>query len=110
MHAKAAVEQTRSVAASGDANSAVDGGNDREKLKAWLLSLDGNKGTMSRYLDNLLSEFGDLTQLEAAVLPDQGGSVLQQVDAIVFETLNMTTLGHKLLLAKGIVALAGKTA
>lgn len=76
-------------------------------MEEWIKSLDGGRGAMVRYLEPLRREFGDLNALAATVLPKQtGGSVVGWIDASLWDALGVTALGHKLTLAKGIVALS----
>ena len=84
---------------------------DAEELEAWLLSLDLGKGTMIRYKQALLEQFDDMYQLSATVVFAEAasGSLINRVDPCVFEILgNDIPLGHKFLLAKGLVALSEK--
>ena len=75
-------------------------------LEAWLRELDAGRDTLLQFLEPLKREFGDLAQLAASVLPDPAGaSVVDNIDPLVFEVLGARSLGHKLLLAKGICKL-----
>lgn len=62
-----------------------------------------------RYLPALRREFAGLQELAGALVssPGEGKSVLSCIEPTVFQTLGIESLGHRLLLAKGIVALAG---
>lgn len=86
---------------SGPPPSACDGTSDME---AWLRGLDGGKGGLLRYLDAMQREFDDFEQLTGVVL-DRSASLLKAVDPVVFEALGVAPLGHKLLLARGILAI-----
>lgn len=64
---------------------------------------------MIRYLKPLQDEFGDLPSLTATVLPNPvSSSVVGQIDPALWDALGVDALGHRLLLAKGIVALSKK--
>ena len=58
------------------------------------------------YVEPLRREFGDLTTLAELVLttPVSPG-VVGQIEPSVWAAIGVTGLGHKLMLAKGIVAL-----
>lgn len=78
------------------------------ELEAWLRELDAGLNALLHFMEPLQREFGDLTQLAASVLPNPAGaSVVDNVDPFVFEVLGARSLGHKLVLAKGICKLAG---
>lgn len=71
------------------------------------MGLDGGRGAMSRYLQPLQDEFGDLSSLTATVLPKPvSSSVVGQIDPSLWEALGVEALGHRLLLAKGILKLS----
>jgi len=77
------------------------------ELERWVMDLDSGRGVFRRYLEPLQREFGELTALAASVLPKPvGNSVVGFIDASVWPALGVEALGHKLTLAKGIVALA----
>lgn len=89
-----------------DEQPAGRGGGEEAQLVAWLRSLDGGKGGLEKYLGPLQREFGSLTSLPACVLPGTtGGSVVSRIDRSFWEALGVQSLGHRLLLAKGILAL-----
>eukprot|EP00928_Gymnodinium_smaydae_P070812 TRINITY_DN5457_c0_g1_i1.p1 TRINITY_DN5457_c0_g1~~TRINITY_DN5457_c0_g1_i1.p1 ORF type:complete len:480 (-),score=61.15 TRINITY_DN5457_c0_g1_i1:172-1611(-) len=74
-----------------------------EEMKTWLLSLDRGHGALVQYLDRLQQEFTDLQELVDTVLVEvDAPSVVKCVDPIVFDALEVRSLGHKLLLARGI--------
>lgn len=76
-------------------------------MENWLLSLDQGEGKLMQYLGALQRDFGSLAEVAAAAIPDAtGNSVLNSVDPLIFEALGVQSLGHKLLVAKGVVALA----
>jgi len=80
-----------------------------QELEDWLYGLDGGNGTLMRYLEPLKQEFGNLFTVAACRVPKplkSASSVIGCVDTMFFEALGVTSLGHRLLLAKGIVALA----
>lgn len=73
----------------------------------WLSSLDSGRGTMMQYLQPLQQHFSDVSELTAVLLPaEEGGSLLTRIDPRLFELLGISQLGHRLLLAKGILALS----
>lgn len=77
------------------------------ELEAWLVGLDGGRGALSRYLPALSAEFGDLSSLTATVLPTPvSSSVVGRIDPSLWQALGVEALGHRLLLAKGIIALS----
>jgi len=79
---------------------------DIDEMAEWLTSLDGGRGNMLRYLEPLRHEFGSVKALSATLLPDpSGNSVVGWVDPSLWEALGVEALGHKMLLAKGVVAL-----
>jgi len=77
-----------------------------EELSKWLFSLDSG-GALQRYLPALHREFASLEELGAAMIASAEGSasVLQCIEPSVFEILGVESLGHRLMLAKGIVSL-----
>lgn len=78
-----------------------------QSLEEWVRGLDGGRGAMLKYFPAIESEFGDFSALAATVLPQQkGGSVVGWIDACLWDALGVEALGHKLTLAKGIVALS----
>jgi len=80
-----------------------------DKFEAWLTGLDGGRGALQRYLPSLQREFPELADLKQALMPKpQGTSVVGRIDPSLWEALGVEALGHRLLLAKGIVALASK--
>lgn len=74
-------------------------------VEQWLRNLDNGRGGMLRYLEALQREFGSLAQIAAARLSTNGNSVLENVDPMIFQALGVESLGHRLLIAKGVVAL-----
>lgn len=85
----------------------ADSVGDEEELEEWLVGLDGGRGVMLQYLEPLRQEFGSLDQVAAAFIADSptSGSVVNCVDPLLFEALGVVSLGHKLMLAKGVQAL-----
>eukprot|EP00927_Polykrikos_kofoidii_P022489 TRINITY_DN20965_c0_g1_i1.p1 TRINITY_DN20965_c0_g1~~TRINITY_DN20965_c0_g1_i1.p1 ORF type:complete len:654 (-),score=91.23 TRINITY_DN20965_c0_g1_i1:93-1994(-) len=82
-----------------------------ENMKAWLLSLDCGRGVLLRYLSMLRQEFGTLGALTEALLPQPANqSVVGRIDPLLWEALDVSALGHRLLLARGIVALSEQDA
>ena len=77
------------------------------EFEEWLLGLDGGRGVMLQYLEPLQREFENLFQLAASVTAAPAGlSVTAAVDPLVYEVLGIRLTGHKLLLAKGLIAVA----
>lgn len=73
----------------------------------WLKSLDGGRGSLLRYFEVLRDEFEcDFAQLAAARLekPVSPGA-LGHLEPSFFEALGVEQVGHRLLLARGILAL-----
>lgn len=63
---------------------------------------------MLHFLGPLESEFGDLEQVAAAYVPGhEGEGQIKMVDPVLFQVLGVTALGHRLMLAKGVVKLNG---
>lgn len=80
-----------------------------DDLAAWLNDLDQGKGALMQYLAALQSEFGSLAQVAAAANPAPASdSVLEAVDPLIFEAMCVQKIGHKLLIAKGVLALASR--
>ena len=82
-------------------------GGTSEEFETWLAGLDGGRGGLQRYLEPLRKEFaniGDLTQTILAKPKDS--SFVGKIDSSLWEALGVEALGHRLLFAKGIVALA----
>lgn len=74
---------------------------------AWLKGLDGGRGSLLRYFPVMRDEFDcDFAQLAAARLekPLSPGA-LGHLEPSFFEALGVTSAGHRLLLAKGILGL-----
>lgn len=101
---RTAVASTRGgVWGSPDRGSKRDG----RDIETWLVGLDQGRGAMLRYLPALRREFGELPALAATVLPKPtSSSVVGCIDPSLWEALGVDALGHRLLLAKGIVALS----
>lgn len=78
------------------------------EIAGWLDTLDPGGG-LRRYLPALRREFSSLAELSQAVMGPYvpGESVLVCVEPSLFEVLRVESMGHKLTLAKGMVALAG---
>lgn len=73
----------------------------------WLESLDGGRGTLLQYFGAIKTEFdADFTQISAARLPEpMSAGTLGSIEPTFFEALGVRQVGHKLLLARGIMAL-----
>eukprot|EP00927_Polykrikos_kofoidii_P057640 TRINITY_DN5179_c0_g1_i2.p1 TRINITY_DN5179_c0_g1~~TRINITY_DN5179_c0_g1_i2.p1 ORF type:complete len:1063 (+),score=265.08 TRINITY_DN5179_c0_g1_i2:46-3234(+) len=78
-----------------------------EKVWDWLNGLDNGRGALLQYFDVLRNEFdADFSQIGAARLPSPTSSgILQALDPSFFEVVGVASTGHRLLLAKGILAL-----
>lgn len=99
---------TKSVPTSGDKGA---GKSDPKYLElgGWLRSLDGGKGQLLKYLPAFEREFTNLDQLlkaGTAAAEEVGKTALQCVAPEIFEAVGMQLLGHRLLVAKGLVALS----
>merc|ERR1712083_894571 len=80
-----------------------------DAVEAWLRGLDDGRGEMLRYAEPIKQEFESLDTHCAAVLPEgSANSVLGRVDAAVWPVIGATKMGHKLLLAKGLVKLVAE--
>lgn len=73
----------------------------------WLEGLDGGRGSLLQYFGTIKSEFdADFTQIAAARLDTPSGpGALGSIEPSFFEALGVTKAGHKMLFAKGILAL-----
>lgn len=80
----------------------------REEMRSWLSSLDGGRGAMLQYLENLEREFSSLGQLSMMTIASSMGSVVGRIDPAVYTALGIDAVGHRLLLAKGVLALSGQ--
>lgn len=74
--------------------------------REWVAGLDAN-GSMMRYLPAMEREFSSITEVRQAMVcrPSGNRSVLSCIEPSVFQSLGVESLGHRLLLAKGIIAL-----
>jgi len=90
----------------GDAAGGGSCRSSHKELIEWLRNLDGGRGAMLRYQEQLQREFDDLEAVAAALLPKPvSSSVVGCVDPSLWQVLGIEALGHRLLFAKGIVAL-----
>lgn len=82
---------------------------DQRALEQWLLGLDGGRGSLMKFIDPLQREFGSLKEVAAAYCAEEedSTSIVNCVDPVLFEALGVTSLGHKLMFAKGVTKLAG---
>ena len=73
----------------------------------WLLSLDNGSGALVEYLPDIVHEYGgDLNKVAATrKLNHTARSIIDCVDDSFWEAINVRTLGHKCLLARGILKL-----
>eukprot|EP00747_Dinoflagellata_sp_TGD_P180767 gnl/TRDRNA2_/TRDRNA2_33794_c0_seq1.p1 gnl/TRDRNA2_/TRDRNA2_33794_c0~~gnl/TRDRNA2_/TRDRNA2_33794_c0_seq1.p1 ORF type:complete len:715 (+),score=92.32 gnl/TRDRNA2_/TRDRNA2_33794_c0_seq1:35-2146(+) len=81
---------------------------DKEKvLWEWLSSLDRGVGALLQYFEVIRQEFeADFTQIAAARLPEPiSPGTIGSIDPTFFEVVGVKPLGHRLLLAKGILEL-----
>jgi len=78
-----------------------------ERMCEWLTNLDGGRGSMLQYLDAIKSEFdADFAQIRAARLTQPiAPGALGSIEPSFFEVLGVKPVGHRLLFAKGIMAL-----
>ncbi|CAE8602575.1 unnamed protein product [Polarella glacialis] len=84
-------------------------GEELDELRDWLLSLDSGRGALEKYLEPLIREFGNLSALPACLLPaSSGGSIVSRIDPSLWAACQIQALGHRLLLSRAIVALAGE--
>jgi len=85
-----------------------EGRGEREaKFREWLINLDDGVGAMLQYEEVLIAEFdADLTQLAAVKRDaDAAEGLLGFVDPIFWEIVCMRKLGHRMLIARGIMKL-----
>jgi len=78
-----------------------------QQVYDWLKRLDGGRGCLLQYFSCLRDEFdSDFAQIAAAKLqsPINPGT-LGSIDPAFFEAAGVKQTGHRLLLAKGILAL-----
>ena len=73
----------------------------------WLLSLDNGSGALVQYLADIVNAYGgDLEKIAATRKQNlTTDSILDRVDDSFWKAINVRTLGHKYLLARGIVNL-----
>lgn len=94
------------LGARGHSRSGKDDG-----LPVWLEGLDGGRGVMLQYLDAVRREFGDISHVSKALLENPvSSSVVGCLAPGLYEKLGIKALGHRLLLVKGVLALAGRSA
>ncbi|CAJ1348196.1 unnamed protein product [Effrenium voratum] len=75
------------------------------QMRHWLESLD-SKGSLLQYLPKLKEEFdADLGQLTSVRLANAEGGVLSSIDSTFWQAIGVVRMGHRLLLAKAILAL-----
>jgi len=85
----------------------VPEGPQEETLYNWLEGLDNKRGALLQYFDVMRREFdADFSQILAVKLETPTGpGVLDAIDPMFWEVVQAKSMGHKLLLAKGIYAL-----
>lgn len=90
----------------------ADATGDQRALEQWLLDLDGGRGSLMQFIEPLQREFGSLKEVAAAYCADgteeESASIVSCVDPVLFEALGVTSLGHKLMFAKGVTKLAAQ--
>eukprot|EP00439_Symbiodinium_sp_Y106_P082701 s2_g22.t1 len=76
------------------------------EVREWLRGLDSGKGALVIYTKAITEEFGGVQALAACILPEHPkGSVIGRIEQSLWEALDVKSLGHRLLLAKGILKL-----
>ncbi|CAK9054717.1 unnamed protein product [Durusdinium trenchii] len=73
-------------------------------FREWLLSLDNRRGNLLQYFDALKREFEcDFRLLKSAIITDEiEGSLLHAIEPSLWSICGVKSIGHKMLLAKGI--------
>jgi len=109
---EAAAEATNAAAPLTAASTEVvfEEGSPEHALQRWLEDIDGKQGAFMRYFDVLQNEFDcDFSQICAVKLPAPvtQGSIVGCIDPSFWEIAGVKALGHRLLLAKAIMALPG---
>jgi len=80
---------------------------DTGDIREWLMQLDQGRGALECYLQPLCAEFQNLDAIKETVLAKPlNGSIIGKIDPSLWKALGEPKLGHKMLLSKGIVALA----
>ncbi|CAE7504705.1 unnamed protein product [Symbiodinium microadriaticum] len=76
------------------------------EVREWLRGLDSGRGALVIYTKAITEEFGGVPALSACILPEHPkGSVIGRIEQSLWEALDVKSLGHRLLLAKGILKL-----
>merc|ERR1712218_772040 len=85
----------------GSSNSCSGAAPPGDSMESWLRGLDGGRGTMLKYQETVKKEFRNLSQIATFFNPDgDTSSVLTCVHPMIFSTLGIQSLGHKLMFAK----------
>lgn len=79
-----------------------------DQMRDWLRGLDNGKGNMLRYFDAIKAEFdSDFMQLCELKLPDPvSPGIIGKINPLFWDVCGVRPAGHRLLFAKGIMALA----
>jgi len=104
----AAVEAEAAAGPSASSSLVVrPGGDSEQRVWEWLESLDGGRGSMLQYFEAVKNEFdADFSQLAAARLAQPiAAGTLGCIEPSFFEVLDVKSVGHRLLFAKGLLAL-----
>lgn len=75
------------------------------EMRRWLMGLDSGKGAFLEYLPEILEQYGNLHKLSTVKVKSESNRPLDQISQTFWEECGITKLGHKLVLAKGIIAL-----
>ncbi|CAE8707401.1 unnamed protein product, partial [Polarella glacialis] len=78
-------------------------------LHEWLEGLDAGKGGLLQYFDVIRAEFdSDLRQLRAVrLIEPRSAGVVGSIDQSFWQVCGVKTMGHRMLLARGINLLPG---
>lgn len=79
-------------------------------MSEWLKGLDGGKGALLQYLPALIREFdADLSQLPGVILSESKvPGIIGSIDPSMWQACGVVRIGHRMLLAKAINALASR--
>jgi len=75
------------------------------EMRQWLMGLDAGKGAVLEYLPEILEKYGNVHKLSTVKVISESNRPLDQINKNFWEECGITKLGHKLVLAKGIIAL-----
>lgn len=81
--------------------------NEHADFETWLSGLDNGRGALLCYLPALKQEFAAFEALQETLLPKPtaGTSVVGRIDPVLWEAVGVEIMGHRLLLARGIMKL-----